>query len=212
MNEIFNSLMVFTDVFMVLNDGQTQEWWMIMSRVIWKMGSFTNPKESFGMGLSTHSAKNLPFFLQGIWLIGHGFWYVFIVLGRLGTAKKGIRMVLSSWLSWNEGYEDEIWLTMWSACDKYRSIMINFVVFLHLFWNLTMKGEDNLKVGNLQVEPSEFIAVSFAPLHVWTCLFCRSLGRVLHIKSMCPKIGCTPRMTICYIITFLGTLFNPLVI
>jgi hypothetical protein len=55
-----------------------------------------------------------------------------------------------------------------------------------------MKGEDNLKVVNLQVEPSEFIAVSFAPLHVWTCLFCRSLGRVLRIKSMCPKIGCTP--------------------
>ena len=25
MNEIFNSLMVFTDDFMVLNDGQTQE-------------------------------------------------------------------------------------------------------------------------------------------------------------------------------------------
>ena len=29
------------------------------------MGSFTNPKESFGMGLSTHSAKNLPFFFAG---------------------------------------------------------------------------------------------------------------------------------------------------
>jgi hypothetical protein len=44
--------------------------------------------------------------------------------------------------------------------------MINFVVFLHGSSDLTMKGEDNLKVVNLQVEPSEFIAVSFAPLHV----------------------------------------------
>ena len=76
------------------------------------------------MGLSTHSAaKNLPS-LQGNWLIGHGFWYVIgfgrhqepknrgVILGHLGTAKKGIRMVLEGWLLANEGYEDEIWLTM----------------------------------------------------------------------------------------------------